>query len=326
MRCGKNFVGAIALLLLGLPGCLPLVTGTAALARTSPPVQKIVVQVKRARVLVDGREMTGGDTEIKQAITRPGCNELVLRGDARSDEATLVKIVRMAPSAQLCTLSLEVDEVHVDIPLSVRERTDDKAAKTLVAVADVQQSELWSVHNESGSFEKLGSWPPGDSASEATARNEVKDECGTGGCRVALDIDERAGFMASLRAWQRVLGEQGKTMWVGVLPREELEYAATNVSGRLQPGLIQAIVRAGFGAFRQCYEAGLSRDPKLAGIVNARFVIDRDGTVKHVADHESTLRDEKVKICVLQSFYKLRFPPSAGGIVTVVYPVQLEPD
>jgi hypothetical protein len=150
MRCEKKFVGAFALLLLGLPGC-PVVTGAALLAQTSPPVQKIVVQVSRARVLVDGREMTGGDYEIKQAITRPGCNELVLRGDAQSDEATLVKIVRMAPSAQLCKLSLEVDDVRVDVPLGVRESTADKPAKTLVAVAGVEHSELWSVDNDGGS-------------------------------------------------------------------------------------------------------------------------------------------------------------------------------
>ncbi len=317
MRCGKKFVGAVALLLLGLPGCLPLVTGTAALARTPPPVQKIVVQVKRARVLVDGREMTGGDAEIKQAITRAGCNELVLRGDAQSDEATLVKIVRMAPSAQLCKLSLEVDDVHVDIPLNVRESADDKPAKTLVAFAGAEQSELLSVDMYGGRLENLGTWPPGDSAGEATARDKVKNECDTGRCRVSLQIDERAGFIASLRAWQRVLGEQGRTMQVGVLLLEEL--------GRLPPELIQAIVRAGFGAFRHCYEEGLGRDPKLAGTVIARFVIDREGKVQHVADGGSTLPDEKVKSCVLQSFYKLRFPPPAGGIVTVVYPIRLEP-
>jgi Ca-activated chloride channel family protein len=112
---------------------------------------------------------------------------------------------------------------------------------------------------------------------------------------------------------------------VGVRLREDLEQAAGNAMGRLYPSLIQAIVRASFPTFRHCYEEGLGRDPKLTGIVKARFVIDREGKVKHVADAGSTLPDEKVKSCVLQSFYKLRFPPPADGTVTIVYPIHLAP-
>jgi len=36
---------------------------------------------------------------------------------------------------------------------------------------------------------------------------------------------------------------------------------------RLEPALIQAIVRAAYGEFRACYEQGLARDPTLQGRV-----------------------------------------------------------
>jgi hypothetical protein len=314
----------MALVLLGLPSCLP-VTGALLLARTPAPVQKIVVQVSRTRVTVDGREMTRGDQELKRAITRPGCNELVLRGDAQSDEAMLVKIVRLAPRAQICKLWLDVDDVQLDVPLSVYVTAANRPEKTLVAVTNVERSELWSVDNDGGGFERLGSWPPGDSASETTARDRVKDLCGTRRCSFTLEIDARVGFMASLRAWQRVLGAQGRTAHLGIRASETPDHAPADTSGTLAPSLIQAIVRASFETFRRCYQKGLARDPELKGIVRARFVINTQGKVKQVANRKSTLPDSEVTLCVLQSFYRLRFPPPEGGTVTVVYPIHLAP-
>ncbi len=55
-------------------------------------------------------------------------------------------------------------------------------------------------------------------------------------------------------------------------------------SGRLAPEEIRSVVRARFGELRKCYEAGLRRDPNLAGRITVRFVIGRDGKVTAVAE------------------------------------------
>lgn len=99
----------------------------------------------------------------------------------------------------------------------------------------------------------------------------------------------------------------------------------TDVSGRLPPEIVQRVVRQSYGRFRMCYERGLGRDPQLKGRVTARFVIGRDGRVTSAADAGSTLGDAEVIDCVVKSYGGLVFPEPDGGIVTVVYPIQLSP-
>lgn len=93
-------------------------------------------------------------------------------------------------------------------------------------------------------------------------------------------------------------------------------------AGRLHPQVIQRAVREHYGVFRKCYEAALARNRELKGRVSARFVIDRDG---NVSNGGSNLPDEETISCVLRAFYDIRFPKPEGGIVTVVYPIMLEP-
>ena len=101
---------------------------------------------------------------------------------------------------------------------------------------------------------------------------------------------------------------------------------AQEPKGRLPPEHIQEVVRSNFYLFRECYQAGLARNPDLKGRVSARFVIAADGTVSNVADGGSDMPDREVAECILKAYYKLRFvPPSGNGIVTVVYPIRLAP-
>jgi outer membrane biosynthesis protein TonB len=101
---------------------------------------------------------------------------------------------------------------------------------------------------------------------------------------------------------------------------------ATRIAGRLEPGLIQKIVRAAFGEFRVCYEQGLSRDQTLTGTVEVRFVIGRVGKVTNAAvGSGTTIPDRRVAECVVTAFYGLEFPEPNGGIVSVAYPIMLSP-
>jgi len=84
-------------------------------------------------------------------------------------------------------------------------------------------------------------------------------------------------------------------------------------------------VREHFGDFRHCYEQGLARNKDLTGRVGVRFVITREGDVTDVTDEGSDLPDEEVRSCIRGAFSVLKFPQPRGGIVTVVYPIMLEP-
>lgn len=105
-----------------------------------------------------------------------------------------------------------------------------------------------------------------------------------------------------------------------------LRQGSTTVNGRLPPEVIQRIVRQNFGRFRLCYEKGLASDPKLAGTVATKFVIDTKGSVSGVTrDASTTLTDAAVVTCVTSAFSSLSFPQPEGGIVTVVYPLIFNP-
>jgi hypothetical protein len=111
-------------------------------------------------------------------------------------------------------------------------------------------------------------------------------------------------------------------------------------AGRLPPEVIQAVVRAGQGTMRQCYEDGLRRAPRLAGRVTTRFVISTQGTVSNAVDVDrapplpmdwvapsvpKAMPDAAVSACVVAAFERLRFPAPEGGVVTVTYPILFTP-
>ncbi|HKO94448.1 MAG TPA: AgmX/PglI C-terminal domain-containing protein [Polyangiaceae bacterium] len=102
--------------------------------------------------------------------------------------------------------------------------------------------------------------------------------------------------------------------------------AEPQVAGRLSAELIRSLVRQHYGAFRLCYERGLGRNPELAGRVTIHFVIDRDGKVALARVGSNQLRDCQVTACIRDGFTQLEFPAPQGGIVTVVYPVNFQPE
>ncbi|HEX4513032.1 MAG TPA: AgmX/PglI C-terminal domain-containing protein, partial [Polyangiaceae bacterium] len=98
-------------------------------------------------------------------------------------------------------------------------------------------------------------------------------------------------------------------------------------NGRLDPAVIQRIVRLNSGRFMGCYKEGLVHNPSLQGRVSVAFVIGRDGSVQTSQDTAgSDLADHDVRACVVKSFSSLSFPEPAGGIVSVTYPFSFTPE
>lgn len=84
---------------------------------------------------------------------------------------------------------------------------------------------------------------------------------------------------------------------------------------------------------KECFEAGLERQPGLAGKILLRFtIVGQEGigglvSDSQVVDDKSTLKDAAVRECIQESMYAAQFPAPAGGGQTVVeYPFVLMPD
>jgi hypothetical protein len=74
---------------------------------------------------------------------------------------------------------------------------------------------------------------------------------------------------------------------------------------------------------KDCFQAGLDKNPNLEGIVNVRFVIDTKGNVAIAQDAGSTLQEPSVIKCIVDLMHGLSFPQPEQGEVTVNYPFVL---
>jgi hypothetical protein len=104
------------------------------------------------------------------------------------------------------------------------------------------------------------------------------------------------------------------------------EPASIVTSGRMAPELIRAIVRSHYSTFRECYASGLARHPTLQGRFTFRFAITPEGKVSNLVVADNTLPDCAVVACVHEAMSLIRYPHPEGGVVTVHYPIQLQPD
>ncbi len=94
---------------------------------------------------------------------------------------------------------------------------------------------------------------------------------------------------------------------------------------RLEPKVIQEVVRSHFDSLMTCYKSGLARDTALKGRITVRFVIQLDGTVRNARIEANTLPDCEVARCVSAGYERMVFPRPRDGIITVSYPVEFSP-
>lgn len=104
----------------------------------------------------------------------------------------------------------------------------------------------------------------------------------------------------------------------------QVRQGKAEVSGSLDKNIIRRIVRAHVNEVRSCYNAGLAKDPALAGKLVVRFELGADGKVTHVEIADDQLSDAAVGACVAKAVERWTFPKSEGGIV-VSYPFEFAP-
>lgn len=101
----------------------------------------------------------------------------------------------------------------------------------------------------------------------------------------------------------------------------------------IEKEFIRASVRELIPLLVECYEQGLSRDPKLAGSIIVDFTIEGEPGVGGVIGESaidavgSTLTDPAVRECVQETMFAIEIePPADGGVVKVRYPFEFRSD
>lgn len=298
-------------------------------ARAVAPVPPLEVELDATGATIGGTRVESSALDLRGALARHRGNSPTARVRLHPDLSgtALARLLQAAAGTELTSVTLVAGERTLEV--GVAPPASEPACTIASPVAGASPERRFPVScsgDRAGSGNLSAAFVPGDAGSERRFRDLLTSACGSDACvvRVALAVDaEHADVIHVLEAYQRATAE---------LPRLALYFraadvrGATTVSGRLPPEVIQRVVRQNFSVFRKCYELGLARDPNLQGRVTTRFVIGRDGKVSHVSDQNSDIPDAEVRECVLNSFYKLEFPEPEGGIVTVVYPIQLAPN
>lgn len=112
----------------------------------------------------------------------------------------------------------------------------------------------------------------------------------------------------------------------GAVMSPSVSMSAAEVMGSLDKNLIRQVIKRNLGQVRYCYEQALQKNPKLAGRVVVRFVVQEDGSVKEAKIVENGLGDASVGECIAVRFRSWKFPAvKGGGEVVVTYPFTFAP-
>jgi hypothetical protein len=95
--------------------------------------------------------------------------------------------------------------------------------------------------------------------------------------------------------------------------------------GTLAKEQIDLVIKERMALYSRCYEKELRRDAQLAGKVVIRFVVDKDGSVKHAHLRATSMNNSVVESCVTSEVLQTRFPRPNGGTVVVSYPFSFQP-
>ncbi len=96
------------------------------------------------------------------------------------------------------------------------------------------------------------------------------------------------------------------------------------VRGALDKEIIRRIIRRHINEVKYCYQKELQGNAKLGGRVIVQFMITATGQVGTSKVQNSTVKNQKVEMCIARAVRRWLFPkPKGGGIVIVSYPFVL---
>jgi hypothetical protein len=100
---------------------------------------------------------------------------------------------------------------------------------------------------------------------------------------------------------------------------------AVDTMGSIEPDDVRRAFQGASPRLVQCYQQGLYRLRTLAGHVEFRLRLARDGSVLWAYLERSDLGDHAAQQCMLEVVRRLAFTPPRGGETETVFPIDLAP-
>lgn len=95
------------------------------------------------------------------------------------------------------------------------------------------------------------------------------------------------------------------------------------VMGSIDKELVRKVIQDHAAQIRYCYEQQLTLNPRLAGKVSIKWVINADGSASsaQIDPSATTLENDQVHQCMMSRIQSWQFPkPMGGGIAVITYP------
>jgi len=102
----------------------------------------------------------------------------------------------------------------------------------------------------------------------------------------------------------------------------KVRFGAVRIEGGLDPDVTMRILRQGYGALRQCYEALLRRRPTAHGTVEVSLELEASGAVARAKVGEGELTDPGMKSCLVKATLPLGFPQPTRVPARVTVPLE----
>jgi hypothetical protein len=338
MRSGRR-VAVLVGSALSLGSCIATPTqqgdaGATAVASLSPSEgavsrRRVRVEVDGAGIAVEGARVSSDPEALKSALRQAAGAELDVVAQPDAPPAQVVAALTVDAGPHVARRILSWQDVRVEISehqAATSEQTGAPVPASIFAwrASPPRATRLWSV-SDGPTIKDLGPIALGEAKTESAIIASLKHACAPSGCRLVVELREES-LLEVLRAWQRIVAAVSPRFGLHVSSAPSLARSRDGQAvEHLPPAMIQAVVWRAFERFKQCYEDGLARDPKLEGRVSVRFVIERDGIVKASTDGGSDITDMAVRDCVVRKFIGLKFPAPETDVVTVDYPITLAP-
>ena len=121
-------------------------------------------------------------------------------------------------------------------------------------------------------------------------------------------------------------GLGGKIGGIGGIHRRgiSIRQGRAEVSGKLDPAEVRAVIRAHRREVQHCYQKGLMQNDKIQGTVRVSFLINTAGRVNSCSVTEN-LAVPLVGTCICSRLRTWKFPQPQGGLARVAYAWTLTP-
>jgi hypothetical protein len=120
------------------------------------------------------------------------------------------------------------------------------------------------------------------------------------------------------------IGGPPTTGWGGIFREPILRDGKTEVSGKMDPNEVRAVIRAHRNEIHHCYQKGLLENDRAAGVVRVVFHLNPAGRAMECRIEEN-LSVASVGNCICGRIQIWRFPQPEGGLAKISYAWTLQP-